>query len=232
MFTGIGKKRIALVLAVVMGILMLVPCASATTFSGIVYMNATFECGCKRTGGGALVGLNVLITAAHNLVCSTHNKSLKYCNFFFGYDGNSYKKEYRGIFHYCWYSDFSKGYNSRDDIGYVIFDEKVGSQIGFFDIGVIGPEEDSWSWGYYNIYGYSGKKLVTDWKKLSGIDSKQIHWSMSSDFSGTLEGGPVESGNMVFAVYTSHSGSTGYGRLLTVDIIQDILDDGGNFGYD
>lgn len=232
MITRAWRKRLALAAAVVMGLLMLVSCASASTDGAIVYMNATFECGCKRTGGGAMIGANVLITAAHNLVCSTHNKSLKYCNFFFGYDGNSYKKEYRGGFRYGWYSDFSRGYDSRDDIGYVIFDKNIGYDTGFFIVGFFDPEDTSWSWDYYNIYGYSGKKLVTDQKKLSGIDSKQVHWPMSSGFSGTLEGGPVESGGTVFAVYTSHSGMEGYARLLTGNIWDDIRRNGGDFGQD
>lgn len=227
-----GSKRAALITAVVMGLMMLVSGASASTNSAVVYLNATFECGCNRTGGGAMVGLNVLITAAHNLVCPTHNKSLKYCNFFFGYDGKSYTKEYRGKFFYGWCSDFSNGYDSRNDIGYVIFNENVGSQTGFFEVGFMDPEDDSWSWDYYNIYGYSGKNLVVDRAKLSGIDSREISWPMSSGFSGTLEGGPVEAGNMVFAIYTSHSGMTGYGRLITRDIWQDIRNNGGDFGFD
>ena len=232
MFTETWKKRVSLMAVAVMVALMLVPCASASTGGAIVYMNATFDCGCKRTGGGALIGANVLITAAHNLVCSTHNKSLKYCNFFFGYDGNSYVKEYRGRFSYRWYSDFSKGYNSANDIGYVIFDEKIGYQTGFFEHGYLDPDDDSWSWDNYSIYGYSGKKLVVDSVKLSGIDSREMYWPMSSDFSGTLEGGPIVGGNFVFGVYTSHSGRTGYGRLLTGKIFDDIRNDGGDFGED
>lgn len=217
---------------IVMVVLMLVSGASASTDSALVYTNATFECGCKRTGGGALIGPNVMITAAHNLVCATHNKSLNYCNFFFGYDGNSYKKEYRGRFSYRWYSDFSKGYSSANDIAYVIFDEKIGYQTGFYEHGYLDPSDDSWSWGNYSIYGYSGKKPVIDTVKLSGIDSREIYWPMSSGFSGTLEGGPILSGNFVFGVYTSHSGNTGYGRLFTGKIFDDIRNDGGDFGQD
>ena len=232
------KKLTALILALFLVLSSAMAYAAAgITYDAkaVTYLNAKFECGCSRTGGGALVARNCLITAAHNLVCPDHNKHLKTCEFFFNWDGSTYSGRYTGRFSYRWYADFSHGYNSQDDIAYVIFPENVADRTGFYETGVISYGEESLGWDYCTIYGYSGKKRVSDRSKVQFADSKQICWPMSSGFRNTMEGGPVlwgSSGVFLTAVYTSHDGTTGYARLLTGDIIDDMLRDGADFWQD
>ena len=229
------KKLTALLLFMLSVLLITLAHADTIDTKPITYMNVTFECGCNRTGAGALIARNGLITAAHNLVCHQHNEKLKSCNFFFNWDGKTYSSKYTGRFSYRWYADFSNGYESKDDIGYVIFAETVSERTGFYENGVISYGDDSLGWDYCTIYGYNGKKRVSDRAKLEFAGSKQICWTMSSSFSGCTEGGPVLWGSsfpFVTAVYTSYSGTTGYARLLTGNIIEDMLRDGADFWQD
>ena len=229
-------KRLAVLLLFVFSILLLTPAhADTIDTKPITYMNVTFECGCKRTGAGALMGRNCLITAAHNLVCHQHNEKLKSCDFFFSWDGNTYSGKYTGSYSYRWYADFSRGYESQDDIGYVIFSQTVSERTGFYENGIISYGDDALGWEYCTIYGYNGKKRVSDRAILTFADTKQVSWTMSSGFSGCSEGGPVLWGNsfpFVTAVYTCHSGTTGYARLLTGNIIDDMVRDGADFWQD
>lgn len=223
------KKALAGFAALLIVLLMTVSALAVGSMDSIAYMNIDFECGCHRTGAGTMIARNGLITAAHNLVCSDHNRNLKSCSFFFGWDGKTYSYKYSGGFSYTWYADFSGGYSSRDDIAYVIFNEDVGRRTGWYEHGVLDPADDSWSWDYYNMVGYKGKSRIWDTAKINVIDSKQLTWPMSGDFSDCMEGGPVMSSYTVFAVHTSHSGSTGYARLITGDLLNDMLNAGAQF---
>jgi len=203
--------------------------------SPLTYITSKFECGCERTGAGSMIGRNCLITAAHNLICSRHNKQISSCNFFLNWDGKTYAKKYSGRFTFRWYADFSHGYRSEDDIAYVVFQENIADKVGFFEYGIQPYGDDALGWDYCTMYGYDGKKRVSDVSKVEYADTKQICWPMSSGFRNCSEGGPVLWGSnfpFLIAVYTSHSGTTGYARLLTNDIISDMIRDGVDFAQD
>ncbi len=137
------KRLTVLLLALLM--LALPMLASADTFNtehATAYLESKFQCGCSRGGVGAMIGRYGLITAAHNLYCHTHGQGLKYCNFYFGArSAGSCWYEYSGNFRYSVYNTFRNGYDSANDIGYVIFDSPVGNTTGWFGY-LVGSDRD------------------------------------------------------------------------------------------
>ena len=99
--------------------------------TAVAYMKCKFKCGCTSTGTGTMVAVNGLITSAHNLVCSDHNKSLKSCEFYFGQTkSGKYSYKYTGRFNFTWYADFSNGYNT-------VFVDCDGGRCLFRSIGLL-----------------------------------------------------------------------------------------------
>ena len=206
--------------------------AQAGTFNpdhATAFMEITFTCGCSRYGTGAMIGRRGLITAAHNLYCQKHGKGLKFCNFAFGSKSlNSAWYRYDGRFSYRAYDDFDDGaYYSISDIGYVVFDKPVGDETGYFGW-LVGTDEDLDN-EYVNVYGYTNKG------KLDSVFTREeVLYELEVSLNGYLgdtEGGPIvmsdgEGGNVyVVGVYTCHD-SYGYGRRLTLNIINDMRADG------
>ena len=129
------RKIIVLMLAVILAALSLTAASadSLDPHAATAYMEITFECGCTRTGTGAMIGRYGLLTAAHNLYCHKHARPVKTCDFLFGAKSpNSGKKRYEGHFTYRVYETFKDGYSSKNDIGYVIFETPVGDSTGWF----------------------------------------------------------------------------------------------------
>ena len=213
--------------------------AQASTYTNmretaIAYMDITFACGCKRTGAGTMVAVNGMLTAGHNLVCHTHNKKVKTCAFYFGYASKSdYYYKYNDSFTYTYYCDFSNGYASKDDIGYIKFPTDVGKRTGWYATSV---ESDSdLSWEHCHTQGFKNGSRVYDWGVVTVADARQITWTRSSSFQGCCEGGPLYYDYeglefpVLVAVYTSYDGATGYARRLTNQIFNDMKQSGINF---
>ena len=205
----------------------------AATFDeahAIAYMESSFTCGCSRGGSGVMVGRYGLLTAAHNLYCHEHAKPLKYCNFYFGAkSAGSCWYKYTGKFNYRVYDTFANGYNSRNDIGYVIFDTPVGNETGWFGCRV---GSDSYLNEEFTIVSsYDSKRHLQSLFEIQYVyDSYQLYWS--GWLSGS-EGGPVYFWEEcmeypeVVAVYTSRDNNgNGYGRRLTQNVFNDMRAEG------
>ena len=96
------KKRM-LALLLLLALVIALPLQSvADSFDphrATAYMTIKFECGCTRYGTGAMIGRYGLVTAGHNLYCSTHASPLKTCDFLFGAKSpNSGRYRYSGNF--------------------------------------------------------------------------------------------------------------------------------------
>ncbi|MCR5296984.1 MAG: hypothetical protein K6E17_06210 [Clostridiales bacterium] len=230
------KKRIALITVLALLVCALFAgSASAADMrrTAVAYMNITFQCGCSRCGTGTMIASNGMITAGHNLLCPTHNKPVEKCNFYFNRRTNDYYSEYSGPFNYTYYCDFSNGYNSENDIGYIVFPSNVGNKTGWYGFSV--ESDDDLKWEYCHMYGYTSAGVLTaDWNQIEVESAKQISWERASDFRDVGEGGPVYYDYegleypIVVAVYTSHYGSTGYARRITNQIYKDMKEDGMN----
>ena len=85
-------------------------------YSAIALLEMGYECGCTATGSGFMVKPNVLLTAAHCLVCPRHNRAISRMYFYFGYQKNGdYGYLYDGRFTYWYGTSFPKGYTSETD---------------------------------------------------------------------------------------------------------------------
>ena len=193
------------------------------------FMEITFTCGCSQFGTGAMIGRRGLITAAHNLYCKTHAQGLKSCNFAFGSKSlNSAWYRYSGGFSYRAYDNFEDGgYYPINDIGYVIFDKPVGDDTGYF--GWLVGSDETLDNEYVNVYGYTNKG-----KPDSLFTREEVMYEREVSLNGYLRdtgGGPIvmsdgEGRNVyVVGVYTWHD-SYGYGRRLTMNVINDMRADG------
>ena len=230
----VGMKKMAgiiLALALLFGV-----SAQAATYTNmrqtaVAYMEIKFECGCTRVGLGTMVAPNGMVTAAHNVICSKHNQQLETCNFYFGYySKNDCFYKYNGSFSYTWYSDFSNGYKSADDIAFVKFPTNIGNTTGWYASSVESDSDLEWEHCYAK--GYRNGQAVNDWGLISVVNDKQIKWTRSESFQGACEGGPLYYDYegleypVLVAVYTSFAGDTGYARRLTGNIIKDMRDAG------
>ena len=226
------KNRLAaMILALVLISMPLTVLADSFNYlHPIAYMDSHFTCGCSRGGTGVMIGRYGLVTAAHNLYCHTHGKPLKYCNFYFGAKSvNSCWYEYSGNFHYRVYDTFQNGYQSQNDIGYVIFDSPVGKETGWYGY-IVGTDHDL-NEEFANVDSFDNRRHIQSVFTVEYVASDtQVYWD--GYISGT-EGGPVyfwQEGMKyphVVAVYTSHdSDGNGYGRRLTKQVINDMRAEG------
>ncbi len=200
--------------------------------TAVAYMDITFECGCTRLGTGTMIAVNGLVTAAHNLVCYQHSRKLKNCTFYFGRNNNRYHYKYSGNFSYTWFTDFSKGYVSSDDIGYVVFPKDIGNTTGWYAWSV--ESDDDIRWEYCNMTGYSGSVTVSDFAQVDVLNDKEITWPISYEMKQCGQGGPVyylwegmEYPTLV-AVYTT-CGTVGYARRMTREVYDSMRSNGVKF---
>ena len=105
-------------------------------FSAIAFMKVRAKCGCSKECSGFMAGPSGLITAAHCLQCLEHHALLDHVDFYFGYQSdNNYLYRYSGDFEYIFGTDFldtGGAYSKEWDYGYVLFDESIGYNTGWF----------------------------------------------------------------------------------------------------
>jgi len=233
------KVLSALLLLVLLAGLFPLPSARAADMrtTAVARMDITFKCGCSRIGTGVMVAVNGMLTAGHNLVCHKHNKPLKNCTFYFGPNGKKYHYKYKGSFTFTWYCDFSDGYESENDIGYIVFpkSKKVGKTTGWY--ASTAASNSKLGGSYCHMYGYNGNRLVNDWDQVKVVSAREISWPISSALKNCAEGGPVyfegEGSDYpsVVAIYTCYgsNNSKGYARRLTSQLFDDMRSSGVEF---
>ena len=159
-------------------------------FSAIAYEVISAPCGCSWTGTGFMVRPNVLLTAAHCLVCVEHNKPADNISLFFGYhpDG-SYEYGYFGPTTYWYGTSFPDGtYKGEDngwDYGIVVLQENVGDYTGFF--GVKSAPDKKINSSQFTVAGYRDGTLKydTDSAHTSGEHVIQIQADALAGNSGS-----------------------------------------------
>jgi len=110
-------------------------------FSAISYLECEGKCGCEWTGSGFMIGKDVMLTAAHCLVCTDHGQPVKYLTAYFGYKSpKNYGLKYAEGTRF-WVgtmfkkSDGSYGYDYQGmewDYAYVKLKKNVGDTTGWF----------------------------------------------------------------------------------------------------
>ncbi len=198
---------------------------SKLPYSAVAYMEIEFACGCTRTGTGTMICKNALLTAGHNLLCSDHNRKAETIDFWFGYTSKSdYHYRYSGRFTYTYYCNFSNGYNSADDIGYVVFKSDVGEYTGWLGTRWY-SNADSLAGISVRTIGFSYGSLRTASGTLRVRSSKQVSFRRENSLGA--EGGPVycmegSKEYRVLAVYTSFTDTEFYARRLTESLFDDM----------
>lgn len=223
------KRVLTLMLA---ALLLLLPLtASADNENAVAYMDIHFSCGCDRGGTGTMVGRYGLITAAHNLYCHQHGSPLQSCAFYFGaISADSCWYEYTGAFRFWAYDTFRNGYNSVNDIGFVVFPSPVGDTTGWFGCKVMNNQDLNGKITREMSYD-TNFELQTRYRVLHIRGNKQVYWG---DWSNGTEGGPIffasngqDNGPYLVAVYTARDDEgNGYGRRLTNDVFEDMRANG------
>ena len=230
------KKGIVIILlaALLAGIVSAAP-AEDMRDTAVAYMEVKYKCGCTRNGTGTMVAPNGLITAGHNLCCEEHGKGAKSIKFQFGRKSNGKSfYTYSGQYTAYWYGSYREnGYDSRYDIGFVVFPKDIGNRTGFYASNALSDEDLKWE--FTHMIGYKKGKPTSDWNQIEVHDQYRVTWTMSPEFQGGNEGGPLyfeddaEEFPILIAVYTSFNGSTGYARRLTTALFRDMREAGVHF---
>lgn len=233
-------KRRALLLCLIVCLLLSCLPSAALAGNGITefpqstmaYMDIKFKCGCTRIGTGAMICKNGLITAGHNLLCSKHNKSASSIVFYFGYKSkNNYLYRYSGSCNFWYFCDFSDGYNSENDFGYVRFPSNVGDRTGWMGLQVYGDSDLNGAKCFIGAYKSDGSLLIYQ-STMNVKGTKELTINRSEIAYGG-EGGPIYilrgagRNAAVVGVYTSHSTtqSTCTGVRLTSKLFNEMHED-------
>lgn len=225
------KKPIALVMCLLLLALPLVSqAATFDTSHATAYTYSRFSCGCTMGGSGAMVGRYGFLTAAHNLYCHLHGQPLKTCDFYFGAKSvNSCWYKYDGKFTYWAYDTFRNGYDSANDIGFVIFETPVGDETGWF--GTWAGTDSEMDQEFTHVLSHDANRHLQSLFEVQYVyDANQLYWK--GLINGT-SGGPVylwEEGYdypWVVGVYTSYDeNGNSYARRLTLDVFEDMKANG------
>ncbi|MBQ8095273.1 MAG: hypothetical protein IJ242_17100 [Clostridia bacterium] len=193
----------------------------------IAYMEIEFRCGCSRVGTGAMICRDGLITAGHNLICDTHSMTAEKIDFYFGcadVDEGDYFKKYGGHFHYWYWDSFKNGYSSKNDVGYVLFDEDVGDSTGWF--ATYYGSDNALQGKSYVVEGYVEGGGLTDCSSWLDIrNSMEFNLGVDSLPYG-MEGAPIyiyrgDKPTLV-GVYHSHNSYECHGRRLTKKLFDEM----------
>ena len=219
--------------AVILLLILLLPSYTAAADGGrsaypekaIAYMDITFRCGCTRIGTGAMVCADGLLTAGHNLICKEHSQTAQRIDFYFGYvSDDEYYYRYNGHIHYWYLDSFKKGYQSKYDIGYVLFDENVGEKTGWLATRYAPDRE--FDGQICSIIAYSRDGELTEYSAQISIDSK-LQFSLNQEelpYGG--EGASVciyrDGKPTLVAVYNSHTNYSCLGRRLTKELFNEM----------
>ncbi len=141
-------------------------------YSAIAYMIVHAECGCEWTGSAFMVGKRGAMTAAHCLVCTTHNRCADRITLYFGYKSNSnYFYKYDDATSY-WYG-ISGGGNDRGwDYGYIRLNSNVGERTGWF--GTKAMSDSELNGAVMNLAGYRQGVIKRDFDRVTVVNANVI----------------------------------------------------------
>lgn len=106
-------------------------------------------------GTGAVIGKNVILTAAHNLYDANEGIEASTVTFLGGYnDGEvSCKAKHKSLFYH---ENYVKSKGAEDDYGLVILDKNVSDTTGLMEMRILSPEH--YAKLQVNVCGYPGDK--------------------------------------------------------------------------
>lgn len=194
-------------------------------YSAIAYLKVKGQCGCDWTGSGFMVGKSGMVTAAHCLVCKTHNQWVKGMTMYFGYrNDKNYAYRYNEQFTY-WYgvNPYATGrYSETNDYAYIKLNKNVGEQVGSFGIRYAQPSQDG---QVYNLAGYRHGVLKTSSGTVSVYNDLLFKYVIDTE--------PGNSGCPVFdneyyavGINVSHSDTSNYAHRFPSYLVTEMRNNG------
>ena len=100
----------------------------------IAHLYCVFECGCERECAGTMVGPKGMLVTSTALYCAGHGTPVRSIRFRFGMrpDGSCLWK-YDGAYQWKAYTEFRNGFDSDNNIGYIVFPSSIGNITGWYD---------------------------------------------------------------------------------------------------
>ena len=181
-------------------------------YSAIAMLVVKGECGETWTGTGFMIGEDMMMTAAHCLVCPEHGKWAEEITMYFGYrSAKNYALKYAGGWTARVGNTFTDlAYSRRGDYAFIQLKRDVGNQTGWFGKSFRYEDGEFPDPNYY-VAGYREGELKYDVGPVAIWDEDLLQYNMD-----TL------SGNSGCPVFTED------GYVIAINIASD---DHYNYGY-
>lgn len=177
----------------------------AFPYGAVAFMDVICACGCGWECTGTVAGKpNIILTAAHALVCADHGEKVESIIFYFGYQNHrQYRLRYDGNWKAWVGNDYADcEYSFQEDWGLVLLDEPLGEQVGCLEI--LWPEENSAIPAQTaSIVGYSDGILFADKGDLCFMEPEYYQYKMDQD-SGASGGPILDENNRIIGVVIGH----------------------------
>lgn len=173
-------------------------------YCSVAFMDVICTCGCGWECSGSLVGTDVVLTAAHSLVCTDHAAPAESVIVYFGYKNyKTYAYRYDGPWTaYVGNMFTNHEYTFENDWGVLLLDESPGDWIGCLSLNP-NDKTDTVSNETYSIIGYSNGILFKDQGPLITMDQTHLQYVMDQDFGSS--GGPIlDEDNRVCGIIIGH----------------------------
>ena len=167
-------------------------------YSAIAYLKLRGQCGCDWTATGFMIRKNVMLTAAHCVICADHGKIAKELTAYFGYKSDkNYKMKYSGGSTVWYGTDFRKsdgtyGYDSKgmeQDYAYLKLDKNVGDKTGWFGWRV--NVDSDFGRTPCCVTGYRDGVLKMDYGYVYPMEGSPYLMAYEMDTQAGNSGGPV-----------------------------------------
>ena len=173
-------------------------------YCSVAFMDVICTCGCGWECSGSLIGPDVVLTAAHSLVCTDHAAPAEAVIVYFGYKNyKTYEYRYDGPWTaYVGNMFTNHEYTFENDWGVLFLDEKPGEQIKCLTLNP-DTKTDSDQSDNFSIIGYSDGTLYVDQGPLLTVDDARFQYTMDQDFGAS--GGPIlDDGKQVCGIIIGH----------------------------
>lgn len=199
-------------------------------YSAIALLQVKKDCGCTDSGTGFMVDRDVMMTAAHCMICTKHGGKATDLTAYFGFKSKkNYLYKYDGPTQYWTGTTFKKsdgtyGYVSpftEDDYAYLKLEKDVGSKTGWFGLS---PRSDAQMQDYeYEVAGYRDGLLKYDRGYVEIRSEKELKYQL--DAVAGNSGCPVFDWNYyVVGIHVSESRNYEYNnaRRITGDLMEEM----------
>ena len=189
-------------------------------------------CGKWLNPSGFMAGPNLLVTAAHCMVCMDHGGTVDRLEAYFGFrNTKNYLYHFTGSTRY-WYgagfrqSDGSMGYSWEDqqrDYAYVILSERVGDVTGWFGLTALNDDELNGKW--LTVTAYKDWKLQTSSGTATVYNENTV--SHQADTLPGYSGGPLyDNSYYAVAINVASGDDSNFGRRFTQELFSEMRQNG------